>query len=288
MREQLKMDRITKVIPAVFFILSLGLFAYSQTSDPVKTQLISEVSSVKPGEPFYLALLLQMEEHWHTYWKNPGDSGMPTQIRWDLPDGFVAGTIQWPKPDVFEDSGMITFGYEGEVLLIAEMRPPVAIRPGTQTRIRADVDWLVCRKSCIPGHADLTLELPVSEKDPKRNPKWAARFDEARKKLPKVLPEWKIQAVGKDQFISINVLSPPWFKDSLSEVFFFAEQEELVEYSAHQSVEITEQGFSLQLRRSKHSKKLPSQLKGVLVSDKGWDQYSPVWALQVDVPLRNK
>ena len=96
---------------AFLFAFCLVGSAFAQQSvvktDNVRAELVSEVSEVKPGEPFWVALRQTIKPHWHTYWKNPGDSGLPTEINWNLPAGAKADPIVWPTPTLIDVSGVI-------------------------------------------------------------------------------------------------------------------------------------------------------------------------------------
>ena len=131
-------------------------------NDLVKARLVSDVNSVKPGEPFTLGVLLKITPGWHIYWKNPGESGMATSVKWKLPEGFAAGELQFPFPRQFGQSGdVIGYGYEDEVLLTATITPPKNLDSSKPLSVSADVAWLVCEKVCLPGKAKLTLDFPT-------------------------------------------------------------------------------------------------------------------------------
>ena len=121
-----------------------------------------------------------MEPGWHTYWEHPGDAGLPTSISWTLPDGFVAGPIQWPLPHrVLEPGDIEVYAYKDNLLLTAIVAP--AKIPETTVTLQAKVDWLVCAEICIPGSANLELSLPVADQSARAN---AELFDEFRAILP--------------------------------------------------------------------------------------------------------
>jgi thiol:disulfide interchange protein DsbD len=101
-----------------------------------------------------------MEKGWHTYWRNPGDSGLPTRVRWELPEGFAAAEIRWPYPIRFTTGPLVSYGYEHEVLLPVEIRVPPSLA-SAEVRVAGRVDWLECREACVPGRADVSLLLPV-------------------------------------------------------------------------------------------------------------------------------
>jgi DsbC/DsbD-like thiol-disulfide interchange protein len=280
-------DKKIAFILIIFLNASYLLLAGPQQSGRVKAHLISEVLSIKPGQTFCVGLQLLMDDRWHTYWKNPGDSGLPTKIVWQLPDGFVAGDIQWPCPQKFVLPEVVNFGYEGEVLLITTIAAPKGLESGSKVKFAASVDWLACKEGCIPGHADLQIELPVKTEDPKINKRWIHHFEKARIDLPKAAPDWKINAFMNEDKIFIEMMPPLWFKRELVKVTFFPEQEELINYSGFQGLKRSTEKYILEIQKSKLSSKIPLQLKGVLFSKEGWSKNGKEHALQVDVPFHS-
>ncbi|UCC40480.1 MAG: hypothetical protein JSV96_03270 [Candidatus Aminicenantes bacterium] len=270
----------------VLFYIFTGIFAANKNINHVKAQLIPEVKSIKPGEPFCMAVRLVMNEGWHTYWKNPGDSGAPTEIKWDLPEGFTGGDIQWPYPKKFDGPPLVSFGYKGEVFLLTEIKTSHSISPGSKAKIRASVDWLVCKEVCIPCHADLSIELPVKDEKPRIDDEWVDSFEKTREKLPKAYSGWKISASVKQNQILIQIAPPSWFKNILSNMIFFPEHLELVDYSESQNLKKPDGGYIIEAKRSQFASKLPSRLKGVLFSEKGWGYSEKERALLVDVPFK--
>jgi DsbC/DsbD-like thiol-disulfide interchange protein len=142
----------------------------------VHASLTADTEAVIPGKPFMLGLLLKMAPGWHTYWKFPGDAGIPTEIKLQLPSGWKAGEIQWPIPLKTSDPGDIqTYGYQDEVLLMQEVTPPLKI-DNSSVKLFAKANWLVCEKICIPGSASLQLEIPTSTTSRPANTELFARF----------------------------------------------------------------------------------------------------------------
>ncbi len=147
----------------------------------VKASLVANATAIAPGQPFEVGVLLEMAPGWHTYWEYPGDAGLPTSIAWTLPDGFVAGPIQWPLPyRVVEPGNIEVYAYKDRVLLLTAIVAPAEIKEPTVT-LRAKVDWLVCAEICIPGSADLELSLPVGAQSTAAN---AELFEQFRAILP--------------------------------------------------------------------------------------------------------
>jgi thiol:disulfide interchange protein len=159
-----------------------------QGRELVKASLIADTSAVVPGKPFIAGLLLRMAPGWHTYWKFSGDAGLPTEIKWTVPPGWKVGDIQWPIPLKTIDPGDIqTYGYQDEVLLLQEITPPAKVDT-SPVKLSAQADWLVCEKICIPGGANLALELPTSTSSEPKNTDLLARY---RRLLPQKFPDSK-------------------------------------------------------------------------------------------------
>lgn len=129
--------------------------------DSVQAELIADQAAVSPGSRVKIGLHLVHDEGWHTYWRNPGDSGLATQFPLQLPDGLTAGEIQWPIPQRLLIPPLANLGYEGDVLLVREVDIPDGY-DGSTLEVSTLAQWLVCREVCIPGEAQLSLSLPVA------------------------------------------------------------------------------------------------------------------------------
>jgi thiol:disulfide interchange protein DsbD len=151
----------------------------------VEARLLADTTTVVPGQPFTAGLLLKMAPGWHTYWQFPGDAGIPTEINWQLPSGWKAGAIQWPIPLKLKEPGDIQiYGYHDQVLLMVPLTPPPKIDT-TSVHLAAKADWLVCEKVCIPGNAEVQLDLPVGSQTTPANRNLFAKF---QSQLPRALP----------------------------------------------------------------------------------------------------
>ena len=125
----------------------------------VRASLVSDVNSIQPGQKFRVGVLYRIEPGWHIYWKYSGDSGIPTKIDWQLPQGFKVGDLQWPLPLRDKEPGDLeVFDYTSEVLLFADIEAPATLPP-QPILIQAKTDWLVCQSLCVPGRAQLSLTL---------------------------------------------------------------------------------------------------------------------------------
>ncbi|HEY0202396.1 MAG TPA: thioredoxin family protein, partial [Burkholderiaceae bacterium] len=122
---------------------------------------------VAAGQPLWVGLRITHQPEWHTYWKNAGDSGLPTELAWTLPPGVEAGAPAWPLPQKIRIGNLVNYGYEGTVLLPVPLtvspqyKPPLFNAQGGTLKVKLQASWLVCRKECIPEQGSFTLQVPV-------------------------------------------------------------------------------------------------------------------------------
>ncbi|HSH38604.1 MAG TPA: protein-disulfide reductase DsbD domain-containing protein, partial [Chthoniobacterales bacterium] len=156
-----------------------------QGRELVTAELVADTTSIQPGNPFTVGVLMRMAPHWHTYWKFPGDAGIATEIKWKLPPDWKVGEIQWPTPLRLVEPGDIhVYGYHGEVLLMQEITPPASLPPGP-VKLAAEANWLVCEKICIPGSATVELDVPSGGSAAAANEELFAQY---RRALPQPWP----------------------------------------------------------------------------------------------------
>ena len=218
-----------------------------------------------------------MEEGWHIYWINPGDSGEPPRVNWSLPPGFQAGPLQWPVPQRIEDHSLIDYGYQNEVLLPVKITPPLKIDGGSDVHLNATVSWLVCREICVPGRADLALTLPVRTGTSGPPSSTHSLFAKAQADLPRPAPKsWKVTANLDEHRFVLNVITG---KRETPATFFPLEPNQ-IENAAPQKASPFAQGIRIEMQKSDQMLKAPLQLKGVLgfASGQGYLIEAPVIA----------
>ncbi len=137
----------------------------------------------EPGATVAVGLRLELAPGWHSYWRNPGDVGVPTRIAWRLPPGVEAGPIQWPHPEAQPYGPLVNYGYAGDVLHVVDLTLPADWPAGTPVPVAAEASWLVCETVCIPEEATLDLTLPTGG-HPEPDPATAALFERSRERLP--------------------------------------------------------------------------------------------------------
>lgn len=183
--------RLLAGIFPVLVLLTGQLDAAPVRDKYVEAELITEFEAIQPGQEFVVGVRLKIDPTWHTYWINPGVAGTPTSVEWALPQGFEAGSLQFPSPHLFTAFGMVGFGYEHEVTHLVKMKAPEGLSPGQEVVLKGEVKWLACDpQQCVPGKADLTLSLKVAvEKGAETE--GAAAIQEAQLEIPKAPEGWQ-------------------------------------------------------------------------------------------------
>ncbi|MBL4576274.1 MAG: hypothetical protein JKY51_09295, partial [Opitutaceae bacterium] len=271
-----------RILYFLFILLSLSVLSGRATlveTDYVAVELISEYETIREGESFWVALRLEMKEDWHTYWKNPGDSGLATTVEWALPEGFSAGSIVWPTPQKVELPPFMTYGYEDEIFLLVRMTAPAVLDEGREITLRARVDWLACKEFCIPGGADLSLVLRSSNEARLIDYRWKEDFAKARLSLPMENVGWPVEVSSEGERIFLAVELPEGATFSEESIYFFAEEEGIIEPAASQEVSLVGQRLRIGLTLAEDLEEPVSSLKGILYSSGGFGERIPLNAV---------
>ena len=179
-------------------------------TEQVRAELIAHApQGAVPGQPVWVGLKITHQPHWHTYWKNPGDSGLPTTLEWTLPAGVTAGEIAWPAPKSIAIGTLTNYGYEDTLVLPV----PLTISPAFQAGLTGDLEiklnasWLVCRQECIPQDGNFVLHVPVRGSVAING----ADFDAARAAAPTALVgSAQSQVAGNVVTVTVSGLPAAW------------------------------------------------------------------------------
>ena len=216
----------------------------SAQAAPVKTahtqvELLADVSSVQPGQPFTVGLSLAPDPGWHTYWINPGDAGKPAELRWDAPEGLEFGNLAFPAPGFVPFMGMMSYGYNEPTLLLVDVAQTAPVA-GDMLVINARASWLVCDdKLCIPERANLSLEIPVAgaESAVADNEDWrVSAFADARALVPQPVG-WQATFHESDVDVVFELATPLSLEDAAS-LYLFPEAEGIIDHTASQQIEV--------------------------------------------------
>ena len=256
-------------VPA--YALAVALAAASSASadgppdpkDLVKAELVAESASIAPASTLWVDLHLTIKPGWHVYWRNPGDSGLPTAIDWNLPPGFSAGDIRWPVPEHFVRGGIGNYGYAGSADLLVPISVPKEVTTGDTATLAADASWLVCAEICIPGGASLSLSLPVAAGLVAPDPAVAALFAAVRRQLPLPAPfETRFVAGAHDYRLLVPEDALAGLSDPTGT--FFPNDSSLIDHAAEPRASRRNDGLEIVLEKAAATAAAPATLDGML------------------------
>lgn len=237
-----------------------------------RVRLLTEAQAIQPGSTFWVGLEMAMDDHWHSYWKNSGDSGMPTRIEWHLPPGFEAGPVHWPNPVRMDYQEDLTSYVLGETfLLLSEIKAPQDLDEGN-VPVHATIKWLSCKDICVPGQTELSLLLPVNEKAPQVDEEVRARFMAVRERWPVFDSKWEITAQQQKDAFTIHLMPPNDFTGQLTHLQFFPYRNDVIDHAAQQFFQKDQQGYQLTCVKSVllDPGEAIDRLEGVFVADRSW------------------
>ena len=232
-------------------------------SDHVEVSLVAEHATIRPGEPFDVGLHMKMKSGWHTYWKQPGDAGLPPHVQWTLPAGFTAGPIQWPVPERISEGQLMCYAYGKHVLLLVTITPPAVVE-AESVKIAAEFEWLECKDVCIAGVDLFRITIPVRAEEAGLGSA-APLFAEARRRMPRTPTGWSVVAKTGPRAIELSLRPPPGLNPRGA--YFFIDQPLVVSHAAPQGFERLRDGFRLTMVPADNAPSPPRRITGVLTLD---------------------
>ncbi len=234
-----------------------------------QVRLALSAATARPGQTVLAGVVLRMDPGWHTYWRNAGASGIPTKVAWELPPGVKAGPLQWPAPEKLPDADLTTYIYSNEVVLLAPIELRAGLSPG-RVVLRAQVSWLECQNSCIPGRDEVEATLEIgAQTAPSKD---AAMLESWQAKLPKpatgvaARAAWEKAPAGNTRPLILEWTST----GQAGEPDFYPDASEAFEVQPETEVLAADAG-KVRLRKlvKKSSGDWPAQISGVLVQKTG-------------------
>lgn len=185
---------------AVLFALSAQQAIAGAADSHIRAALAVETLQPKPGSTVRVAIQMTPKKGWHGYWQNPGDSGLPATVRWEAPAGIRFSRLQHPAPQLLSVQGIASYVHEGPFALVAEMRVPSALTPGTRFPLVAHLSWIACSDSlCVPERATLTSELSIGDGSP--DPQGRHLVSQAAARVPKPLSNATLATTGAGEWL---------------------------------------------------------------------------------------
>jgi len=258
---------------------------------------------------FWLGVDMQIKEGWHIYWRNPGDSGLPTSIRWDPHPSLKPGEIQWPRPARFDENGITTYGYSGRVTLLVpvsvtrdELLPdsgtsgshgeaqPNGLHvdgDGTETNLSADLNWLVCKDICLPESARITLDVTASGHFTGFSENGVRQIKHSLDMVPEQSAEWQGYAVLDDGHfhITLTPASDHAAIPDLQHVYFYPDRQGLIEHTAPQKAVRDGNKLTIAVPVSRYLRTVPEELSGVLSAGESWIHGKDAPAIEMVLPV---
>ena len=230
---------------SAFLLMSLATSAFGRQTETLDTgkvtaSIISSLDSVAPGGTVWVALRTELDDGWHTYWRNPGDSGEPVQLTWRLPEGVEAGPIVWPVPYPIPTGPIVNYGFEGAPLFPVELQVPETVQTGETLSLTLEFYYLVCADICIPEEGQLTLDLDIGE--PVSDALWGPQIEAAVLASPR-----RGNIVGAadaaNDVLTLTFTDLP--EGRVSDAYFFPFDQGVLGHSAGQNFRAGDKGIAL-------------------------------------------
>ncbi|HYW50131.1 MAG TPA: protein-disulfide reductase DsbD domain-containing protein, partial [Gemmatimonadaceae bacterium] len=243
--------------------------------------LVSESANVQPGGTVTVAVRLTLDPGWHTYWLNPGDAGLPLRVTWTLPAGVTVGPLRFPVPRLTPQAPLMSYGYEDELFVLADVQVPAGMAPGPLA-LTGRADWLACAEVCLPASGPLALTVPVTASGPGGPTGSTAAIAETRAMLPAAATGWTMRSWTTPTGYVVTAI-----RDSgaaLAAPYFFVDSAEVLEHADAQRVATAGDTLVLAIPRAKVATGSVTALRGILAADvqaaspRGWLLDVPVTA----------
>jgi thiol:disulfide interchange protein DsbD len=273
---------LLSVLPLLPILLSSLAPAGPEKTIGADLQFVSDVAAIQPSVPFTVALHIHHHEGFHTYWKNPGIVGVPTSIKWTLPEGFAAGPIPWPAPEVVEMATHPAHGFHRDVLLLTEITPPAKLVADSVT-LTGSLAWMACARECHPGFATRTITLAVNQAaQATPNPAWTDKIAQERRNLPAPSNAWRATIESKRGESPIRLQIKP-ANDTAGDpgtIYFFSEDGQISSEPPQVATRQPDGTFLITAERSEWGPKDYSALPGILVASQSWTRKATLRAIR--------
>ena len=273
-------------VKALCLVFSFWIFQTSSNAvlrkGPLAMELVSEQKTLASGEHFWLGWRIVRDKGWHTYWKHPGDVGVPPRIEWELPDSLRVEQLLYSPPQRVKMGEVGANGNYGETLFLCKFVPVAPLLEGSVLKISAKVSWLTCSRQCLPGFGNLSINLPVTE-EVLYDPLWQNRFEAFRENMPIDSPsDWSFKAIRKADRIELYL--PAQVRAVEGRLYFFSHGRQIRSHSP-QILRKKNNEWVLSLMRSKWTSGQETELGGLLYRKEGWGNNHSSNYLRIGVPF---
>lgn len=279
---------MANIICTLLLVVTATLVCGATRTDYLKHGLFSEVKTIAPGQTFTVALFLDHDDDFHTYWQNPGTVGLATSLKWELPAGFKAGPIQWQAPEKVKMVSYDAHGYNSDATLLVDITAPETLPEGG-VELKAKAIWMVCgpepKLCCNMGFKNLSLPLQTST-----SKEWdddgRARIQEARTKIPQVLDGWEHGAKRMGEKVVLTVRNTKGMPVSSDDDLYFYSESNHFTTLAEQRNKVEGNELVVTLPVADYAPEKLGELAGLLYHPKGWPGANGKKYMPVSLPLQ--
>ena len=252
-----------KTLKILVFLLIASLQLNAQQTPSAIAKIIVDSYSLEKSRLIPVGILIELEKDWHIYWRNSGDTGIPTSIEFDLPEGISISEIHWPVPKVFEYEGLASYGYEKQVLLIAELNIPENFESNS-VLISANVKSLICKDVCIPFNSNVSAEIKLTntflaEEDISK------LFAQTRINLPEVQNNFELSIIPDKNDISIVIENLNYDFTQINLLYFLPYENGIFKNTAAQNFKLKDNVIKLIVEYDQFKSAELRELFGILV-----------------------
>ncbi|MES3034323.1 MAG: thioredoxin family protein [Gemmatimonadota bacterium] len=229
-------------------------------------ELISGATAAARGGTMTVAVRLTLDPHWHTYWINPGDAGLPLKVKWTLPDGITVGPLRFPTPKLTPQPPLMSYGYENEVLVLADVQVPATFAASSLV-LQGKADWLACAEVCLPatGPLSLTLDVGASAGAPTQ---WASAIEATRQQLPAPLTGWSVRGwADSARYVVAFLRDAAGARAPFASPYLFVDSADIVDHAAPQRVALRPDTVVVEIPRGAMATATATRLAGIIATD---------------------
>ena len=252
-----------KTLKIHFFLLIVSLQLSAQQPTAANAEIVVDSYSLEKSRLVPIGILIELEKDWHIYWRNSGDTGIPTSIEFDLPKGISIKEIQWPVPKVFEFDGLASFGYEKQVLLLTELTIPENYQSNSIS-IKANIKSLICKDVCIPFNTTISKEIKLMNLSSAEE-EISKLFAQTRINLPEGKNDFELSVTPNDDQITLSIEKSVSNSSEIKSLYFLPYGNGIFKNTAEQNFRIRDDGIELVVEYDQFKTEELGELYGILV-----------------------
>lgn len=277
--------KLITILFAAFLIIFCAAEIVPQTNAHASASLLRNNYTAPTDTAIELGIQIILQNDWHIYWRNPGDSGIPTNFEWELPGGIKSPKIFWPIPKAFVFDDLVSYGYDEQVLFIAELEIPKSY---TKKKIELSVKLksLICKNICIPFDTNFTLKIDLT-RDHLADEETSAAFIKTKKYLPKLNNDLNTIARMDSDIVFLNVHNAARNNSEIENVYFIPYENGIFRNTIRQQMEIKQDYLTLKIEPDPFRIEVPKYLFGILVFENSNNSENSKTAYEINVPVLN-